>query len=69
MTEDSRLYSEIHRYASAIEAAIEAAADAGFELDNGYGVPIFGLELNHIENEDFSGDVESVEINVPYSFQ
>lgn len=40
----------LEEHAAAIEAAIKAAADDGYELDNGAGDPVY-LELNRITSD------------------
>lgn len=40
----------IEEHAEAIEAAIQAAADDGFELDNGHGDPVH-MELNRVTSD------------------
>ncbi|MFE5093237.1 hypothetical protein ACFRCI_23470 [Streptomyces sp. NPDC056638] len=56
----------LEEHAYAIEAAVQAAADDGFELDNGHCEPLYRVELNKVVDRDFVG--EAVRIDVPYSF-
>ncbi|MEU1254804.1 hypothetical protein ABZ445_16140 [Streptomyces chartreusis] len=59
----------LEEHARAIEAAIQAAADAGYELDNGYGTPLFNVELNKVVDGEFIVAPEyAVRINAPYSY-
>lgn len=44
----------LEEHARAIEAAIQAAADDGHELDNTYGVPIYKMELNTVVDGEFT---------------
>lgn len=53
----------LEEHAARIEAAIQAAADEGFHLDNGNGMPPYRLELNEV---DESGDpVTWLELSLP----
>ncbi|MFD8595390.1 hypothetical protein ACFV1L_10350 [Kitasatospora sp. NPDC059646] len=56
----------IEEHAKAIQAAIDAAAADGFELDNGCCEPLYRVELNRIVDGDFVGD--PVRIDVPATF-
>ncbi|MEU1037677.1 hypothetical protein [Streptomyces sp. NPDC005907] len=44
----------LEEHARAIEAAIQAAAEEGHELDNTYGVPIYKMELNTVVDGEFT---------------
>ncbi|MEU1074314.1 MULTISPECIES: hypothetical protein [unclassified Streptomyces] len=56
----------LEEHARAIEAALQAAADDGYELDNGDGWSLPTVELNEIREGDFVG--EPVSIQVPCTF-
>lgn len=59
----------LEEHARAIEAAIQAAAEDGYELDNGCGNPLFNVELNKIEGGEIVVSPEVPRpIVVPYSF-
>lgn len=59
----------LEEHARAIEAAIQAAADEGYELDNGNGNPLFHVELNKVEGGEIVVSPEIPQpISVPYSF-
>ncbi|MET9959311.1 hypothetical protein ABZ128_09515 [Streptomyces sp. NPDC006326] len=53
----------LEEHARAIEAAIQAAADDGFELDDGSGGELYCVELNVVQNGQFVGD--PLEICIP----
>lgn len=53
----------LEEHARAIEAAIQAAADEGHELDNTYGVPIYKMELNTVVEGEFT---DTAQIGLPY---
>ncbi|MGW6855818.1 hypothetical protein [Streptomyces xanthophaeus] len=57
----------LEEHARAIEAAIQAAADDGFELDDGNGCRLHTVELNHVTAGVLSG-AGCVEITVPCSY-
>ncbi|MFE5542796.1 hypothetical protein ACFQ71_03150 [Streptomyces sp. NPDC056534] len=48
-------------HAEAISSAIQAAHNAGFELDNGEGEPIREMDLNSVANGKL-GDWVSIEL-------
>ncbi|WP_406161013.1 hypothetical protein [Streptomyces canus] len=53
----------LEEHARAIEAAIQAAAEDGFYLDNGSGIPPGRLDLNSVdERED---PLDWVELRLP----
>jgi hypothetical protein len=59
----------LEEHARAIESAIKAAADDGYELDNGCGTPLLHVELNRIEGGVIVVAPEIPQpISVPYSF-
>lgn len=59
----------LEEHARAIEAAIQAAADDGYELDDSYGVPLFRMELSKVVDGEFIIAPESpVKIHAPYSY-
>ncbi len=51
-------------HAKAIQSVIMAAANDGFELDNGDGEPIHGLDLNQVDGGTI-GDWVSIELPKP----
>jgi hypothetical protein len=51
-------------HAKAIETAIEAAYDDGFELDNGEGIGIRELDLNAVD-DGVIGDWVSINLPAP----
>ncbi|MFC9591500.1 hypothetical protein ACFTUC_17130 [Streptomyces sp. NPDC056944] len=53
----------MREHAEAISSAIQAAHNAGFELDNGDGYPIREMDLNAIEDGKV-GDYMSIELPV-----
>ncbi|MFD7776642.1 hypothetical protein [Streptomyces sp. NPDC059753] len=53
----------LEEHARAIEAAVQAAADEGFHLDDGQGIPPGRLDLNSVDaHED---PVDWVELSLP----
>ncbi|MGW1547505.1 hypothetical protein [Streptomyces sp. NPDC002346] len=55
----------LEEHARAIEAAIQAAADDGFHLDNGHGTPPAHLDLNEVNEAD--DPVNWVELSLPFN--
>ncbi|WP_051809737.1 hypothetical protein [Streptomyces sp. NRRL S-378] len=53
----------LEEHARAIEAAIQAAADDGYELDNGSGSPIYRMDLNEVCDGDTTESY--VELSLP----
>lgn len=53
---------KLHDHAKAIEDAIQAAYDDGFELDNGNGYPIRELDLNSVDGSEIT---DWAPINIP----
>ncbi|MFJ8699439.1 hypothetical protein [Streptomyces ardesiacus] len=43
----------LHEHAKAIQDAIQAAYEDGFELDNGDGDPIYEMDLNDWNGSDW----------------
>lgn len=58
----------LEEHAAAIQAAIQAAADEGYELDNGWGASIDGMELARIVDRVLRVVPEPVRIHVPRTF-
>lgn len=54
----------LEEHARVIEAAIKAAAEEGFELDNTYGVPISTMDLNHVVDGEFM-DIAHIDLPRP----
>jgi hypothetical protein len=54
----------LQQHAKAITAAIQAAHDEGYELDNGEGMPLVELDLNKVENGRI-GDWAAITLPVP----
>jgi hypothetical protein len=54
----------LEEHARAIEAAIQAAAEEGFELDNTHGVPISKMDLNHVVGGEFT-DIAHIDLPRP----
>lgn len=50
----------LHDHAAAITAAIQAAHDDGFELDNGDGEPIPAMDLNSVDGDQVIEDWASI---------
>jgi hypothetical protein len=54
----------LQQHAKAITAAIQAAHDEGYELDNGEGMPLVELDLNKVEGGHI-GDWVAIKLPVP----
>ena len=54
-------------HARRIQEAINEAAQAGYELDDGDGEPLYCVELNHVVDGDMT-DPEPIEIHIPCTF-
>ncbi|MGW5773084.1 hypothetical protein ACWEVY_28525 [Streptomyces longwoodensis] len=57
----------MHEHAQKIAAAIQAAWDEGFELDNGEGDPIRALDLNEVTDGRL-GNFTSIPLPEPTFF-
>lgn len=57
----------LEEHARAIEAAIQAAADDGYELDNGDGFRAW-LELNKVVDGEFDMSEPAVSIATPLTY-
>ncbi|MGW1268182.1 hypothetical protein [Streptomyces sp. NPDC002491] len=53
----------LEEHARAIEAAVQAAAEDGFHLDNGDGIPIHRMDLNSVDEAD--DPLDWVELSLP----
>lgn len=52
----------LEEHARAIEAAIQAAADEGFHLDNGNGMPLAKVDLNAVDEHGDPTDWAALEL-------